>query len=220
MDTTGDRPELTLRRPVAGDAQHILAGRPTSFTSPSGHRAIARDGSVVYLRQLRRDERELVAWFFAGLSADSRQRRFLQPMPRLPEARLGRLADVDGRRHVAIVAIVDGECVGIASYVALADEPGAAEVAVAVVDRYQGRGIGRLLVEALRSAASRAGLATFVYLVDPTNRPVLRLLRSLEVQLAFRDGLVEGRQRLSRWPLMNMWPHGSQPAGKAGFGPS
>jgi len=35
-----------------------------------------------------------------------------------------------------------------------------------------------------------------VFLVEPTNRPALRLLRSLGVELAFRDGLVEGRRRL------------------------
>jgi hypothetical protein len=38
----------------------------------------------VYLRLLRRDERELVAGCFAGLSAESRSRRFLQPLPQLP----------------------------------------------------------------------------------------------------------------------------------------
>ena len=158
--------------------------------------ATARDGTVVGLRPLRRDERELVARFFAGLSAESRRRRFLQPMPRLPEAMLGRLADVDGHRHLAMVAVVDGHCAGIARWIALPDEPGAAEVAVTVTDRYQGRGIGRLLVQALRPAAVRAGLTSLVYLVDPTNRPALGLLRSLEVKLSFRDGLVEGRQRL------------------------
>ena len=46
----------------------------------------------------------------------------------------------------------------------------------------------------LRSAAERAGLGAFVYLVDPTNRPMLRLR---EVQLHYRDGLVEGRQPLT-----------------------
>jgi GNAT superfamily N-acetyltransferase len=158
--------------------------------------ATARDGTAVQLRRLRRDERELVARFFAGLSDESRRRRFLQPMPRLPEAMLRRLVDVDGRRHVAVVAEVDGESVGIARWIALADEPGTAEVAVCVTDRYQGRGIGRLLVQALRPLAVRAGLISLVYLVDPTNRPALRLLRSLGVELAFRDGLVEGRQRL------------------------
>jgi GNAT superfamily N-acetyltransferase len=117
-------------------------------------------------------------------------------MPRLPEAMLRRLLDVDGRHQVAVVAEVDGRCVGIASYLALADEPGAAEVAVTITDRYQGRGIGRLLLDALRPLAVRSGLTGLVYLVDPTNRPALRLLRSLGVELAFRDGLVQGRQRL------------------------
>jgi ribosomal protein S18 acetylase RimI-like enzyme len=82
-------------------------------------------------------------------------------------------------------------------------EPGSAEVAVTVADRYQGRGIGRLLVQALRPAAVRAGLTSLVLLVEPINRPALRLLRSLGVELAFRDGLVEGRQRLP--------PRGSDP---------
>jgi GNAT superfamily N-acetyltransferase len=176
--------------------------------NPAGHLATTRDGTAVQLRRLRRDERDLVARFFAGLSAESRRRRFLSPMPRLPEAMLGRLVDVDGRRHVAMVATVDGECAGIARYIALADEPGAAEVAVTVTDRYQGHGIGRLLVDALRPAAVRAGLTTLVYLVDPTNRPALGLLRSFGVELALRDGLVQGRQRLPRQPLPDV-PRGS-----------
>jgi GNAT superfamily N-acetyltransferase len=171
-------------------------------------RVTARDGTVVQLRPLRRHERQLVARFYAGLSPESRRRRFLQPMPRLSEAMLGRLLEVDGRRHVAVVATVDGECVGIARWVALADEPGTAEVAITVTDRYQGRGIGRLLVQALRPAAVRAGLTTLVYLVEPTNRPALRLLRSLGVELGFRDGLVQGRQRLLGQPLLDA-PSGS-----------
>jgi len=159
--------------------------------------ARARDGTEVRLRPLGRGERDLVAGFFAGLSADSRRRRFLQPMPRLSEAMLRHLADVDGRRHAAMVAEVDGECAGIARWVAMPDEPGAAEVAVTVTDRFQGRGIGRLLLDALGPTATRAGLATLVYLADPTNLPVLYLLRSLGVQLSFCDGLVQGRQPVS-----------------------
>jgi len=159
--------------------------------------ARARDGTQVRLRPLGRGERDLVAGFFAGLSDDSRRRRFLQPMPRLSAMMLRHLVDVDARRHVAMVAEVDGECAGIARWVAMPDEPGAAEVAVTVTDRFQGRGIGRLLLDALGPSAARAGLATFVYLADPTNLPVLYLLRSLGVQLSFHDGLVQGRQPLS-----------------------
>jgi GNAT superfamily N-acetyltransferase len=156
--------------------------------------ARARDGSEVRLRPLDRGERDLVAGFFAGLSEDSRRRRFLQPMPRLSEAMLRHLVDVDGRRHAAVVAEVGGECAGIARWIALPDEPGAAEVAVTVTDRFQGRGIGRLLLDGLGPSAERAGVTTLVYLVDPTNLRVLHLLRSLGVRLSFRDGLVQGRQ--------------------------
>jgi GNAT superfamily N-acetyltransferase len=165
--------------------------------------ARARDGAEVHLRPLHRGERDLVAGFFAGLSEDTRRRRFLQPMPRLSEAMLRHLVDVDGRRHAAVVAEVGGECAGIARFVALPDEPGAAEVAVTVTDRFQGRGIGRLLLDALGDSATRAGVTTLVYLADPTNRPVLRLLRSLGVGLSFRDGLVQGRQPVrSRRPAV------------------
>jgi acetyltransferase len=159
--------------------------------------ALARDGTEVRLRPLRRGERDLVARFFEGLSEESRRRRFLQPMPRLPEAMLRHLVDVDGRRHVALVAEVGGEVAGIARFVALPDQPGAAEVAVTVTDRFQGHGIGRLLLlDALGPAAARAGVGAFVYLVEPGNRTVLAVLRAMGVRLAYRDGLIHGRQPL------------------------
>jgi len=163
----------------------------------SGQVTILADGTTVRLRLLSRGDRDLVAGFFAGLSAQSRRRRFLQAMPRLPEPLLRYLVDVDGHRHVALVAQVDGQTAGIARFVALPDQPGAAEVAVTVTDRFQGRGIGGLLVDALRPLADQAGVGSFVYLVDPTNRPMLRLLRRRGVALRLRAGLVEGYQSLT-----------------------
>ena len=90
--------------------------------------------------------------------------------------------------------------VGIARFVALPDQTGTAEVAVTVADRFQGRGIGGLLLDALGRAAVGVGMDLLVYLVDPTNRPMLRLLRRLGVELRYRDGLVEGRQPLAGQP--------------------
>jgi ribosomal protein S18 acetylase RimI-like enzyme len=198
--------ELTAMPVPEADGRPDRPARSGAWIDPAKltlDRATARDGTVVQLRPLRRNERDLVVGFFNGLSADSRYQRFLQPMPRLPEAYLRQLVDVDGCRHVAVVAIVDGECVGMARYIALPDEPGAAEVEVTVTDRYQGRGIGRLLVEALWPAAAQAGVATFVCYVHPTNRPMLKCLRSLGVEFAYRRdlGLVEGRLCLSDQPL-------------------
>jgi GNAT superfamily N-acetyltransferase len=169
---------------------------PGGSSSEADAVARTRDGAAVRLRAQRRDDRDLVARFFAELSPTSRHRRFLQSFERLPEAMLRRLLAVDGSHHAAVVASVDGECAGIARYFALPDEPGVAEVAVTVADRHQGRGIGRLLVEALRAPAAGAGITTFVYLVHPENRFALRLLRHMGVPLAWRGGLVEGREPL------------------------
>jgi GNAT superfamily N-acetyltransferase len=121
-------------------------------------------------------------------------------LPRLPEALVRLLVEVDGCRHVALVAEVGGETAGIARFVALPDQTGTAEVAVTVADRFQGRGIGGLLLDALGRAAVGVGMDLLVYLVDPTNRPMLRLLRRLGVELRYRDGLVEGRQPLAGQP--------------------
>ena len=52
-------------------------------------------------------------------------------------------------------------------------------------------------MEALWPLAVRASLTRLVYLVDPTNRPVLAVLRAMGVRLAYRDGLVQGRQPLA-----------------------
>lgn len=95
-----------MAAPMAVTAVQAAAGQ---FT------ALAADGTAVRLRLLRRGEHDLVAAFFAGLSAESRRRRFLQAMPRLPQRLLRHLADVDGRRHVAVVAEAGDQTAGIAA---------------------------------------------------------------------------------------------------------
>jgi ribosomal protein S18 acetylase RimI-like enzyme len=166
-DAEGNPTELLASKARAGHPDLPMgSGAWIDPADPTLDLASARDGTVVQLRLLRRHERELVARIFAGLSEESRRRRFLQPMPRLPEAMLRQLLAVDGR------------CVGIGRWIALADEPGTAKVAVTVTDRFQGRGIGRPLVQALQTLAVRAGLTSLVFPVEPTNRPALRLLQS------------------------------------------
>jgi hypothetical protein len=56
------------------------------------------------------------------------------------------------------------------------------------------------LLQADRLQLGRVGVGELRYLVDPTNRPMLRLLRRLGVELSFRDGLVEGCQPLPGRP--------------------
>jgi GNAT superfamily N-acetyltransferase len=115
--------------------------------------------TTIRLRPLRRGEVGPVDTVFEGMSSHSRHLRFHGPRPRLADAMRRKLTDVDGQRHVAIVAeVVEGEHVapiGIGHLLAI-DET-TAEVAFSVVDAWQGHGAGRRLLTALRHRAVDLG---------------------------------------------------------------
>ena len=157
-----------------------------------------RDGGSVLLRPLGSGEVTVLETVFQGLSTPSRRQRFLVPMPRLPGAHRRVLADVDGRRHVAWVALVDGVPVGICRYVATA--PDAAELAFEVVDAHQGRGIGSALVDAVTTVAHARGIAWLEATVEPGNLASVSVLARVGVRLALSDGLLEGRGELRLAP--------------------
>ncbi len=122
------------------------------------------DGGHLVIRPVRPEDKVRLAEAFERLSPRSRYRRFFAPMNGLTDTMLARLTEVDYRDNFAWVALAcEGDrdsLVGVARYVRL-DDPHAAEVALVVVDEYQGRGIGRLLLDALVLEAIEAGLQRF-----------------------------------------------------------
>jgi GNAT superfamily N-acetyltransferase len=154
-----------------------------------------RDGTRVRIRQGRRSDRELLRRGFQRLSPESRYRRFLAPMPRLPEAAVRRLTDIDHCDHEAMIALDEQgtEALGVARYVRDPERPEAAEVAVTVVDDWQGRGVGTLLLEVISARAREEGIRTFTAWMLAHNREMMDLFRHLgPVQIVDRDaGAVE-----------------------------
>ena len=59
------------------------------------------------------------------------------------------------------------------------EAPDSAEVAVAVVDDWQGRGLGSALLEELTERAGEEGIERFTATVLAENRQVIELLRGL-----------------------------------------
>lgn len=155
------------------------------------------DGTRVRIRLLAPSDRDKLRDGFRRLSPQARYRRFFAPMPRLSEAMLRRLMEVDGADHVAIVAAgptPDGgidEILGVARFVRSKDSLDAAEASVAVIDAMHRRGIGRLLLTALVAAARERGIAKFRAHVLPDNEPMKLLLRALDEHAAAKieDGL-------------------------------
>jgi GNAT superfamily N-acetyltransferase len=72
-----------------------------------------------------------------------------------------------------------GEAVGVARYVRDPARPDAAEVAVSVVDDWQGRGLGTLLLEGITMRAREEGVDTFTALMLAGNRQMMDLLERL-----------------------------------------
>jgi len=146
-------------------------------------RVTLRDGTPIVIRPVRPEDREALREGFERLSPESRYRRFLAPMAHLSESQLTYLTRVDHHDHEALVAIPDGDGgdgagLGIARYVRLAD-PDAAEVAVAVADTFQGRGLGTVLLAHLLARARQEGIERFMATVLADNRGSLEVLSTL-----------------------------------------
>ena len=166
-------------------------------------RAADRPGlavSSVLLRPLAAGDTGTVERVFAGLSARSRQLRFLAPVAGLSQRFLRHLADVDHDRHGCWVAVVDGRPVGLGRYVLLPGEPGTAEIAVEVVDAVQDRGLGTLLLDVVSVAAADAGATRLLWVLDPANSRVRHRARQRGARFTVEDGVLTARTDLSAVP--------------------
>jgi RimJ/RimL family protein N-acetyltransferase len=138
-----------------------------------------RDGRTVLIRPIAPDDKERLADGFRRLSEESRQRRFLTPATDLSHEDLVYLTEVDHRRHEALVAIdpADGSIVGVARYVQVPGERDVAEVAAAVADDWQRRGVATALLAALSRRARESGVERFRAYVSAENDVVVDALR-------------------------------------------
>ncbi|MEX2292195.1 MAG: GNAT family N-acetyltransferase [Acidimicrobiales bacterium] len=148
------------------------------------HEHVLSDGTRTIVRPIELGDGDKLRAAFEHLSPESRYRRFFTAMPRLSETMVHHLLDVDGVDRAAWVALdaeAEGEPgVGVARYYRLEDQPDAAEMAVAVVDDYQHRGIGSLLLRHLSGTARAQGIKRFVGTVLAQNRPMLDLIESAD----------------------------------------
>jgi RimJ/RimL family protein N-acetyltransferase len=159
-----------------------------------GRRAVLRDGSAVLIRQVRSTDAPLLVDGFARLSPESRRMRFLTTKTSLSAAEVRYYTEVDHYHHEALGALsaADGRGVGIARYIRDADDPEAAEIALTIVDDWQGRGLGTELLAELSDRARRATIRRFTAQVATDNVVVGRLLRNVGACLTGRGpGTVE-----------------------------
>jgi GNAT superfamily N-acetyltransferase len=142
------------------------------------------DGARLRVRPIVPADREPLADAFDRLSDRSRRQRFLAPKPRLSARELDYLTDVDHVTHEALVAIDEttGDIVGVGRYATGGAGGAAADMALAVVDAWQRRGIGHALAARLVERARANGITRLTGTALADNL----LVRALLDRLGFR----------------------------------
>jgi GNAT superfamily N-acetyltransferase len=174
-------------------------------TAPTPDRVRLRDGREVVIRPILDADEHALARAFERLSMESRHRRFLSPVPSLTAGQLHYLTHVDHHGHEALIAFdaSTGDGVGTARYVRLPDEENTAEVAVTIIDDWQGLGLGRELLARLIERARQEGVTQLSGFLLAENRPMLRLLETIgdAERRPAGNGAVEVRIPLPHGPL-------------------
>jgi RimJ/RimL family protein N-acetyltransferase len=143
-----------------------------------------RDGTEGVVVPLLPANREALQEEYEHLSSKTRFGRFLTAVPELRNKMLDQLVDdVDGVDHVALVLLVLTEGwtevpVGLARTIRYPDDPTAADVAVTVVDDWQGRGVATALLEVLMRHRPK-GVERIVTVISSSNAASLAMLRRL-----------------------------------------
>ena len=135
-----------------------------------------RDGSTVHVRPIRAEDRAALQAFLEELSDDSRAFRFFTGAADLVRAAES-AADVDYVTRYGLIALrgADERIVGHASYASSGDE--LAEVAFAIADALQGKGLATILLAHLADAAAEGGVRLFEAEILAENHRMVEVFR-------------------------------------------
>lgn len=150
------------------------------------------DGTAGTLRAVEPEDAGALEALHGRLSERSRYLRYFSPYPQIPRADLHRFATVDHHDREALALWLGDQLVAVGRYDRLGPGADEAEVAFAVEDAHQGRGIGSVLLEHLAAAAAEAGITRFIAEVLPENAAMLRVFSEAgyEVRRRFEEGVV------------------------------
>jgi len=146
-------------------------------------------GLEIFLRPVKISDEPLLKDFFYSLSDQSMYRRFISPRKDIPHRQLQEHIVIDYTKQMAILATVNrGEkedIVGLGQY-SIVESTHTAEVAFAVKDAHQNRGIGTELLSYLIYLAQKQGLLGFTAEVLMENRPMLHLFEKTGLKIEKR----------------------------------
>ena len=148
-----------------------------SETNDYTARELLRDGGEIEIRALRREDEADMLAAVGMTSAQSLQRRFFVMKRHFSDKERAFFMDIDFKNHVAIVALAAeaGRKVIVGSGRYIVFEPGRAEMAFVVIDAWQGRGVGSILMRHLVKIAGDSGLKELTAEVLPENTAMIKV---------------------------------------------
>src|ERR1700733_8869670 len=155
--------------------------------------ALLADGTTVEIRPAGPADFDAVKVMHEAMSTDNSYLRFFNLSKLAAEAEARRICLDPAPGRAALLALCDGEVVGVASYAGDPERPSQAEVAFAVADQMHHRGVATLLLEHLVSFARSHQVATFTAQTLTENKAMLNVFAAagLPVRRQYADGVNE-----------------------------
>ncbi len=146
------RTERPSEHHIASEAalQEHLADNP--YPAHYEKKVFTRTGLEIFMRPIKPEDATLLLDLIDSLSTKTKYYRFFSPLKVLPRHQLIKFTQVDYNRDMALVALdqtePEGKLLAVARFVSKPDQSDA-EFAVVVRDEWQGKGVGRVLLENL-----------------------------------------------------------------------
>lgn len=170
---------------MANPVKPLYVPAPFQDSAEQG-RLILRDGSTAAVRPVRPEDRTELQAFFERLSPESRRRRFFSLG--LPSAELIESLCDNSDPAKALTLVVHRHVDGVSRIIAAGSyqavkQPATAEVAFAVEDAFQGRGLGPLLLERLAILGARQGVRRFWAVTHADNQAMIDVFHESGLQM-------------------------------------
>ena len=135
----------------------------------------------IIIRPIQSSDKQNLILGLEKLSSTSQYNRFLSYKKEFSNDELVNLTELNPAIHLALVMGIekDGKTtgVGVARVVRKSPDSSEAELAITIIDEYQGLGLGKILLKEILSSAKEVGITKMYGELETTNQKVLNLLK-------------------------------------------
>ena len=147
-----------------------------------------RDGTTVRVRPILPADADSLQHMITRMSRQTVYHRFFQVKTKLEPEELEAFTQLDYTDRMAFVALRGDEIVGVGRYWRDDQSPDMADVAFAVIDAEQGKGIATRLVRYLTAYADQKGISAFRASVLADNHVMIRVFRNAGYPMRREEG--------------------------------